>query len=269
MPNRKDEVVRSVSQAKSAIEQALMGLEQIPSFDPNCVRFATHSLHNYLTVTIGLAELLQDELADHPSREVRLWPKVILQAGDLMAKTIQQLTDANPLPSEHFAHNEVRFPLMVQRCCDYYKAVGQNKKIDLRLVAPTDCPLILSDHVAIGAILDNLLSNAIKYSPLDTAVDVTVRYDNQAVYCIVQDQGPGLSVEDQRRLFQRGAMLTPRPTANEPSTGYGLAVAKELSIAINGELTCESKLGQGCTFTLRLPIEPAGVEPIQTKSDGE
>ena len=55
------------------------------------------------------------------------------------------------------------------------------------------------------------------------------------------------------RLFQRGAKLSPKPTGGEHSTGYGLAVAKELAAKVGGELWCESVAGQGCRFFFRLP----------------
>jgi signal transduction histidine kinase len=60
--------------------------------------------------------------------------------------------------------------------------------------------------------------------------------------------------KDQARLFQKGARLTPRPTGGESSTGYGLAVARELMEKLGGDIWCESTLGQGSTFSIRLPV---------------
>jgi two-component system sensor histidine kinase/response regulator len=101
--------------------------------------------------------------------------------------------------------------------------------------------------------LDNLLSNAIKYSPPGKRIWIQVRQDRDSVVCSVQDEGPGLSQEEQARLFQRGVRLSPVPTAGEPSTGYGLAVAKELSERLHGEIWCVSTPGQGACFLVRLP----------------
>jgi signal transduction histidine kinase len=84
-------------------------------------------------------------------------------------------------------------------------------------------------------------------------IQVEVRRDGDWVVCAVRDSGPGLSPEDQAKLFQWGARLTPRPTAGEPSTGYGLAVAKELVEGMGGQIWCESVVGQGSCFAFRLP----------------
>jgi signal transduction histidine kinase len=102
-------------------------------------------------------------------------------------------------------------------------------------------------------VLDNLVSNAIKFSPPDRRVWLGVRAEGDTVVCRVQDEGPGLNQGDQARLFHKGARLTPRPTAGEPSTGYGLAVAKDLMVRLGGSIWCESVLGQGTTFFIRLP----------------
>ncbi|MBA3614041.1 MAG: ATP-binding protein [Nitrospirales bacterium] len=69
------------------------------------------------------------------------------------------------------------------------------------------------------------------------------------VICRVRDEGPGLNLEDQAKLFQPGIHLTSRPTAREPSTGYSLAVAKELLEKVGGQIWCESAVGQGACFS--------------------
>ena len=74
----------------------------------------------------------------------------------------------------------------------------------------------------------------------------------------MRDQGPGLTPEDQTRLFQPGARLASAPSGGEPSTGYGLAVAKHLMDKLGGQIWCESTPGQGACFSLRLPAYREG-----------
>jgi signal transduction histidine kinase len=85
-------------------------------------------------------------------------------------------------------------------------------------------------------------------------VSVSLRFEPPYIVCGVRDQGPGISDEDRRRLFQRGAVLSAKPTAGEPSSGYGLAVAKDLIGRQEGEIWCQSEPGRGAEFLFKLPI---------------
>jgi len=105
------------------------------------------------------------------------------------------------------------------------------------------------------------LSNAIKYSPPGSPISVTTVIHLDLVFCTVCDQGPGLSEEDQEKLFQPGVPLSAQPTGGESSTGYGLAIAKDLANALGGRLTCASVLGEGACFTFSLPLAPGDAAP--------
>jgi two-component system sensor histidine kinase/response regulator len=139
-----------------------------------------------------------------------------------------------------------------------YEPTARAKQIDLRTFLPSDGHLFAeADPHALAQVLDNLVSNAIKFSPLGREVVVTVRSTGGKMEFQVRDRGPGLTDEDKIKLFGRYARLSARPTGGEPSTGLGLSIARKLTQAMGGELVCESKTGQGATFTLRLsPVPP-------------
>ncbi|MFN8466547.1 MAG: HAMP domain-containing sensor histidine kinase [Caldilineaceae bacterium] len=143
---------------------------------------------------------------------------------------------------------------IVGNICNYYQVAASRKDIRIVWHPPPVVPCYVStDSPAVAAVMDNLLSNAIKYSPQGTQVTVLVRAETGSYVCSVRDQGPGISPEDQLRLFQRGMRLSAVPTGDESSHGYGLAVAKELLGLIGGEIWCESELGADSTFSFRLP----------------
>ena len=122
--------------------------------------------------------------------------------------------------------------------------------------------------MAVAAVLDNLLSNAVKYSLPGKRIWVQIFAAQNGVVCGVRDEGPGLTPEDQAKLFQRGSRLTPKPTGGEPSTGYGLAVAKEFIERLGGTIRCESVLGQGSCFSFQLPRYQESVHGMgETLSD--
>jgi signal transduction histidine kinase len=251
--NPKSQIIASLQTAQDELEKALENLAQLPGFDATRVRFAAHTLGNYLTVIAAGIDLLQFHLDDHPDEQIRRWLESLRRTTGLMMDTVLQLVNAPGASGEQFLFEKVDLPTLVQRACDYYRRHGADRKqITISVEAGVASPFVWTDRVAVAAVLDNLLSNAVKFSPPQKRVLVQVAAEPEHLVCTVRDEGPGLSVEDQARLFQRGVRLSPVPTAGEPSSGYGLAVAKELMRKLNGDLWCESQPGQGAAFSFRL-----------------
>ncbi|MEO0324366.1 MAG: ATP-binding protein [Myxococcota bacterium] len=131
---------------------------------------------------------------------------------------------------------------------------GAEKDILVELRA-LPVPEIRSDPEAIREIMENLLSNALKYSPSHTTVTLRLAPTERAVALSVTDEGPGLSPEDAAQVFHRFVRLPPKPTGGESSHGLGLHVSRRLASMLGGELSVDSSLGSGSTFTLELPLE--------------
>ena len=107
------------------------------------------------------------------------------------------------------------------------------------------------DTKMVRQILDNLVSNAVKYSPFDKNIYIRIfTMENTNICCEIQDEGSGLSHEEQTKLFKKFIRLSPMPTNNENSTGLGLFIVKKLITAMNGKVWCESELGKGTKFVV-------------------
>jgi two-component system, sensor histidine kinase and response regulator len=249
----KELVAAAIAEAQANLEEALSGLEKMPAFDAGAVAFAAHALNNYLTVTGATVELILLRLAGHADADLRTWLEGIQHANYLMARIVVQLRDSAVTTEPSLRLEKFELPKMVFRACNYYQRVAERKSIRLAGGSPIDVPPVWGDLVLVAAVLDNLLSNAVKYSPPNTQIGVLLREERGWVVCSVQDEGPGLSPEDQAKLFRRGVRLTPKPTGGEPGTGYGLAVAKELVERLGGTIWCQSELGKGTCFSFRLP----------------
>ena len=254
MAEPKELVAAAIAKAQANLEEALAGLEKMPAFDASSVAFAAHGLNNYLTVTGAVVDLILLRLADHPDAELRTWLDGLQHANNLMAGIVAQLMHSAGTTQASLRLERFDLPTMVQRACSYYERVAERKSIRLAVGSPIDVPPVWGDRVLVAAVLDNLLSNAVKYSPPNTKIGVLLREEMGWVVCSVQDEGPGLSPEDQAKLFQRGVRLTRKPTGGEPSLGYGLAVAKELIERLGGTIWCQSELGKGTCFSFRLPV---------------
>lgn len=253
MVEPKDQIVAAIVRARGELEEALNALERLPMLSQSTTAFSVHALNNFLTVTKGTAELLHLSLADHPDPQVHTWLEALQQATTLMTTVVNQLSNASTDRDEKLRFESVDLAVMVGHFLTFYTRIADQKKIRCLFESRDDIPTVWTDRIVTAVVLENLLSNAVKYSPSGSRICVRLSSEPDGVVCSVCDEGPGLSDEDRDKLFQRGAQLTPKPTGGEPSTGYGLAVSKELIEKLGGTIWCESVLGQGSCFSFRLP----------------
>ena len=253
MLESKDLIASAIAKAQTDLEDALTELAKLPAFDAGTVAVAAHKLNNYLSVSAGIVELALLRLGEGADPQVRSGLEGAQHVTQLMARIVAELVRGQATTENAFRFVKFDLPTLVQSACSYYQRVAERKGIRV-LADPTgNVPPVWSDRAPVAAVLDNLLSNAVKYSPPGKEIRVEVRGEDGWAVCSVKDEGPGLSPADQAKLFQRGTRLAPTPTGGESSTGYGLAVAKDLLAGLGGTIWCESELGHGCRFSFRLP----------------
>ena len=253
MIDAKQQVITSIVQARSNLESALADLEKLPAFDPSSVPFTAHALSNFLTVSEGTIDLLSRALPSDVDPQVTRLLDGLKHATDLMNRTVSHLINNAAIGELKLRFERIDLAHLVQRACAFYQRIALPKSIRVVFDDTGDTPIVWSDRVAIAAVLDNLLSNAVKFSPAGKTVNVAVRKVDGEAVCSIQDKGPGISPFDQTQLFQRGVRLSAQPTGGEASSGYGLAVAKELVDQLGGTIWAESTLGKGTRFLFRLP----------------
>jgi signal transduction histidine kinase len=250
----KDKVIISLQTAQAELDKAIEQLARMPAYDASRVRFAAHTLNNYLAVTGGCAELLQMTLGERADEQTRTWLEGLRHATGLMTHIVVQLLNIPTTNGEGLIREKVNLQTLTDRAVDYYRHTSSLKQIVIVTEPVASPPSVWTDRVAVAAVLDNLLSNAIKFSPPGRRVWVRISVEGAHAVCTVRDEGPGLTAEDHTKLFQRGAHLSNAPTGGEPTTGYGLAVAKDLIDQLGGEIGCESRRGEGASFFFRLPL---------------
>jgi signal transduction histidine kinase len=256
MPQTRAEVVSAIARARADLDRALARLESLASDDRQRVSYSAHALNNYLMVVATTVQLLRTRLAPKGDRDVKRWLRSLEQATNLMMSTARGVLTATPDMIPPLLIEPASLAEIAEGVCQSYREIARRKRVRIAWTAPARRDRVLTDSVAAGAVLDNLLSNAVKFSRAETTISVTTIIQLDVVVCSVRDRGPGLSEDDQTKLFQRGMRLTAQPTSGESSTGYGLAIASDLTKALGGRLSCTSVLGQGTTFTFSLPLAP-------------
>ncbi len=215
---------------------------------------AAHDLKNPLTVIIGNAELIGR--ARNPGMVAQLVDNIRL-SGTRMYDLIKNLLDANAIEEGKFRLHMERCDLcaLVDRSLEGNYFAATRKGIQIQVIKPGQA-WVLADEAATSQVLDNLVSNAVKYSMPNSLVEVRVELAGDQVSLAVKDEGPGLSEEDQKKLFQKFTRLTAKPTDGESSNGLGLSIVKKLVESMSGQVKCRSVLGQGATFLVILPVWP-------------
>jgi signal transduction histidine kinase len=248
---------RAFSKMQDALAELAATNEQLVHLNNEKNEFmgiAAHDLKNPLTVIVGSAELLT--MSKDPERTAK-FTGTILAAARRMRDLITNLLDANAIEQGKFIQRLERCDLreLVEQSVDHNQTSATKKNISIR-VGLSEGLWAKADRAATLQILDNLISNALKYSPPNTTVHVHSLPEAEHVLITVRDEGPGISEADQKKLFQKFTRLSARPTGGESSTGLGLAIVKKLAEAMSGTVQCQSTLGTGATFILRLPAWP-------------
>ena len=128
---------------------------------------------------------------------------------------------------------------------------------------------MLADRRQIVSALYNLLDNATKYSDEGSMVEVATRSGEGMVDLVVADTGIGIPARDVERVFERFYRVDHARSRQTGGTGLGLAIVRHVAVNHGGEVLVESRLGEGSTFTLRLPAAPEAVVAPADPQSGE
>ncbi|MBI3285693.1 MAG: sensor histidine kinase [Burkholderiales bacterium] len=247
-----------VARRTAELAAAVTRLQQLDKEKNDFLGIAAHDLKNPLTSIIGMSELLQ-RLAHHmPDEQRQQYLERIGNSGRRMMNIITNLLDINAFESghAHYALQAVDLGQALREVLQQYEDSLRAK--DLQVELDQHGPLtVRANPDALAQIFDNLISNAAKYSSPGQRIWLSVGRHGEFGRCRIRDQGPGLSVQDQQRLFERYTRLSAKPTAGEHSSGLGLSIVKKLCSAMGGRVTCQSEIGAGCTFSVDLPLAAA------------
>lgn len=136
-----------------------------------------------------------------------------------------------------------------------HRAVAENKNISIEVNDPESYN-VLSDKYMLETVIRNLVSNALKFTETNGNIKIHITEDKNQVLCSVQDNGIGISPENQQKLFRIDTNYTRLGTKDESGTGLGLILCKEFVEKNGGSITVQSEVAVGSTFTFSLPKAP-------------
>ncbi|MCH5143547.1 DUF3365 domain-containing protein [Desulfovibrio sp. UIB00] len=217
----------------------------------------SHDMRTPLTAIVGMSELAQR--ADLPEKERKKALGYLAQAAEALREMVGDITDHAALEQGTPTLEAAPFDLRecLASCVNLYRPIADSKGITLTLGLDENLPqCAVGDSFRLRQALGNIVSNAVKFTEVGsvriyaTALEGTREHLNLAIS--VNDTGPGMSQEDQDRVFesfQRG-----RDTAHTPGTGLGLNIARTLARLMGGDVNLASRAGQGACFTLHVRL---------------
>jgi len=247
---------KKLTQFYASLEKKVTDRTQALQQKNQFLSIAVHDLKNPLSAIRGYAEMIQSDLDDMPKAEIlEVVDRIVINSRH-MFELISNLLEVNEIESGkmNLSLEVIDIVHILQWLIDHYHERAKAKHIDLQFHSQAEQYYVMANENTTRQVFDNLISNAVKYSPYDKCVCVRICQDKNVVRCEIQDEGPGLSDDDQEKLFGQFSRLTPKPTGGEHSTGLGLFIVKKLLDSMQGNVWCESTLGKGATFIVELPV---------------
>jgi len=195
---------------------------------------------------------------------------LILEASRMMRTLLDDLLDQSKLEAGRLTVERVDFDLRqaLASAIRFWRAEAQRKSVRLRLKTGRLPPAIVGDETRLRQILNNLLSNALKFSA-EGAVIVHADHQDGMLTITVQDTGVGMSETQMSRLFQPFSQADDSVARVYGGTGLGLSISRDLAIAMGGDVTVASALGQGSAFTLRVPAPLGAIRTARDDAAGD
>jgi signal transduction histidine kinase len=226
----------------------------------------THELRTPLYAVRGMTEaILRDhetDLSEGIRQDVALIDGAMVEALDLVNDSLDLAKVDAGRTIVRLSQVDIREMFATLRAV--VTRLPAHADVELRFEEPADVRVVETDGFKLAQILRNFIVNALKFTE---AGHVCVRAEStrggEAVRFEVSDTGPGLSPADQRRAFEEFVQLTAERQGELRGTGLGLPLTRRLAAILGGEVTVESTLGEGATFSVEVPCRhPRGIEGV-------
>lgn len=261
-----EDVIKKEIEQQLLIEEALAQAESASRAKGKFLSDMSHEIRTPMNVILGYASIAQNNMDNRDQDKVKDCLEKIKEAGNHLIGIINDVLEVSRIEQGKInIENEESdiYELMT----DFYnlveiQAAVKKQKMTINLEGITD-KYVYMDWTRISQVLINLINNAIKYTPVGGHIDVIVKEDcNNNIgdnihnyIIIVKDNGRGIDEKDMPSLFDlytRGAYDN---DISVEGTGLGLSISKQIIELMNGTIDVDSKLGEGTTFTVKLPLQ--------------
>ncbi len=212
----------------------------------------SHELKTPVGALSLLAEAIEDSGKD--SESIQKFAKRIVPETKRLTNVIRDIIDLSQVQSDDplASANPVEVDRVINDAVDAVQLLADLNNVEIAQVSEPDVKIVGDEYQLVMAIR-NLLTNAITFSPSNSRITVGAKLKDGVVEITVSDQGIGISLENQSRIFERFYRVDPARSRSTGGTGLGLAIVKHVCENHGGEVSVWSVPGQGSTFTMKFP----------------
>jgi two-component system phosphate regulon sensor histidine kinase PhoR len=247
-----------VSDLTNSVNKMAVELDQIENMRQEFISNVSHEIQSPLTSIRGFAQALEDDQLSPKERSHFL--SIIQAESSRLSRITEDLLKLTSLESENARLEPKSYRLdkqirdLILACEPQWVDKGINLDVSLNEVS------ITADEDLLSQVWTNLIHNSIKFTPQDGQVSVGLCQQGDQIEFRISDTGPGISAEDQERVFERFYKADKARTRSNGGSGLDLSIAKKIVEMHKGSIHLESKLGQGTTFKISLPIKQKNVD---------
>ena len=231
----------------------------------------SHELRTPLNSILLLSRLLAENSDETLNADQVEYARVIQSSGNGLLGLIDEILDLSKIEAGQMQleYEDVAINSLTDELRGLFNPLAKEKGLNFTItVGPTMPPAIETDRMRLGQILKNLLSNALKFTAKGQVSLTIEQRDNQPgnLYFAVTDTGIGIPPEKQPLIFEAFQQADGSTKRKYGGTGLGLSISRELAKLLGGEITVESAVNAGSTFTVCLPVSRGTSVPMADKS---
>lgn len=261
-----EDIIKKEIEQQLLIEEALAQAESASRAKGKFLSDMSHEIRTPMNVILGYASIAQNNMDNRDQDKVKDCLEKIKEAGNHLIGIINDVLEVSRIEQGKINIENEKSDIY-ELMTDFYnlveiQAAVKKQKMTIDLEGIID-KYVYMDWTRISQVLINLINNAIKYTPVGGHIDVIVKEDcNNNIgdnihnyIIIVKDNGRGIDEKDMPSLFDlytRGAYDN---DISVEGTGLGLSISKQIIELMNGTIDVDSKLGEGTTFTVKLPLQ--------------
>jgi len=257
--------------AGSAATLAVLYREaRVAKLQTDFVNKVSHELRTPLTSIRMFVETLQLGRIQDPVRQ-REALEIVAEETARLSALINRLLDWARMESGRRTYQLTRQPLgpILDAALQAFEPQLLHQPAEVTRSIASRLPTVMADRQALTEAILNLLNNAFKYTGPEKRIAVTAAASGPIVTIAISDNGPGIAIRDQKRIFDKFYRARDPLSRTIEGTGLGLAMVKHIVHGHGGRVVVSSEVGQGATFTITLPALPAAAAAAAAEAAAE